>query len=205
MSFFQLAVLWFRNRVLRDRSARWDHQYATGRWDKLRTPAEEARFDATARLLTRHARGGHVLEIGCGEALLQQRLMAGDYRSWLGVDISAVAIGRAQAFAGPRVRYVVADMDTLDSDGRFDAIVFTESIYYSADCRRLLRRYAGYLNPTGVFIVSIFRTRRSAAVWADIRAEAATRDAIGTTNELGTWDCEVLAPKAAPMAPERPA
>lgn len=194
MTWFQLSVLWFRNRVLRDRAARWDHQYVTGRWEKLKTPAEQARFDATARLLTRYVPSGHVLEIGCGEALLQQRLTPDDYRSWLGADISTVAIARAQAFANERVQYVVADMEIFDPGRKFDAIVFTESIYYSSDCGRLLRRYAGFLNPPGVFLVSIFRTKRSDRVWAELHAQTVTLDTITTRNELGTWDCEVLDP-----------
>ena len=192
MSFLQLAGLWFRSRILRDRAARWNHQYAVGRWDKLKVPEEQARFAATARLLVRHVPPGRVLEIGCGEALLQQRLKPTDYRSWLGADISGIAIQRAQAFAREHVHYVVADMETMNPVGRFDAIVFTESIYYSADCARLLRRFSRFLNPKGLFVVSIFRTKRSPRVWAAIHAVAGVVDTAVTTNDLGTWDCEVL-------------
>ena len=86
LSFFQLAALWFRSRILRDRAARWYHQYALGLWDKLRLPEEQAPFIATALLLTRHVPPGRVLEIGCGEVLLQQQLNAADYLDWVGVD-----------------------------------------------------------------------------------------------------------------------
>jgi hypothetical protein len=34
-------------------------------------------------------------------------------------------------------------------------------------------------------------------MWADLHVETAARDAIVTTNELGTRNCEVLAPKEA--------
>ena len=200
MSPVQLTILWFHSRVFRDRAARWNHQYATGRWDKLKIPAEQARFDATARLIIRHAPGGRILEIGCGEALLQQRLAPADYQSWTGVDISAVAIARTRAFNSERVRYVAADMETYDPGDKFDAIVFTESIYYSPDARRLLRRYASFLKTGGIFIVSIFRTKRSDRIWAGLHAETVLLDAITTANELGAWDCEVLDPNEAPSA-----
>ena len=198
MPSLQLIFLWLRGRLFRDRSARWDHMYATGRWEYLKTPAEQARFDATARLLTRHGPPGRVLEIGCGEAVLQPQLDPADYLSWVGVDISDVAIQRAQAFANENVRYLLADMETMDPGGKFDAILFTESIYYAVNCAQLLQRYARFLNPDGVFIVSICRTKRSDKIWADIHSvttvidAAVTRDDTVTDSALNTWDCEVL-------------
>jgi 2-polyprenyl-3-methyl-5-hydroxy-6-metoxy-1,4-benzoquinol methylase len=195
MSSLQLAFLWFRGRVCRERAARWNHQYASGRWEKLKIPAEQARFDTTARLLARHGPPGHVLEIGCGEALLQQRVPSDDYRTWLGVDISAVAIARAQAFANERVHYLAGDMETFDRDASFDVIIFPESIYYSPDPQGLLERYVSFLKPNGRFIVSIFRTKRSDRIWAGLHSITRTVDALATTNELGSWDCEVLVPK----------
>jgi SAM-dependent methyltransferase len=189
-----MLSLWFRSRVLHDRAARWNYQYATGKWDQLKN--EQARLATTALLLIRHLPPGRVLEIGCGEALLQQQINPADYLGWLGVDISDLAIRKAQAFATDRVRYLTADMETFDPGGQFDAIVFTESIYYSASPGRLLRRYARFLNPGGVFIISIFRTKRSDAIWTEIHAEAAAFDGGTTTSELGTWHCEALRPRA---------
>lgn len=192
MSWLNSTVSWFKRRVLRNQSERWDHQYTTGRWEKLKSPTEQARFDACASFLRRHAPAGRVLEIGCGEALLQQRLAPTDYASWLGADISAVAIAHAQKFATERVRYVVADMTRFAPAGPFDAIVFPESIYYVPQRAALLQRYARLLAADGVFIISIFTTKRSAAVWEEIHAVAETIDSSVTTNELGTWHCEVL-------------
>ncbi|MDP1581366.1 MAG: class I SAM-dependent methyltransferase [Candidatus Didemnitutus sp.] len=191
---FKLILLWFRGRILRNRAALWNYQYAVGRWEKLKASPEEARLEATAHLLRRHVPAGRVLEIGCGEALLQQRLRPEDYREWLGVDISEVAIQRAQAFAGPNVRYLAADMETLDPDGKFDAIVFTESIYAVPDRVKLLRRYTHFLSPAGLFIVSICRSKRGPQYWSEIHQVTAMIDAITTTNERGIWDCEVLRP-----------
>ncbi|MBI4623750.1 MAG: class I SAM-dependent methyltransferase [Verrucomicrobia bacterium] len=192
MTFFQSIRAWFRRKILRDRAERWNHQYAIGRWEVLKAPAEYARFDACIALLRRHAAGGRLLEIGCGEALLQRRLAPGDYQRLVGVDISAVAIGRAQAFADHRVRYLVADMQKLELDETFDAVIFTESINYVPRRHQLLRNYARFLNEGGVFIVSIYRNKRSAGIWTEIHSVAAPIDRATTTNEVGAWDCEVL-------------
>lgn len=185
---------WFRREIFRDRAARWDHQYASGRWDLLKAPQEAARLDACAALLRRHAPGGRLLEIGCGEALLQQRLGPEDFSRFVGVDISAVAIARAQGIAAgdPRTTYLVADMRELELNEKFDAVIFTESIYYVPDCTAVLHRYARCLDEGGAFVVSIFQNKRSAEVWAQIHAATILVDRTATTNTAGTWDCEVL-------------
>ena len=133
-----------------------------------------------------------MLEIGCGEALLQRRLVPNDYRRLVGVDISDVAINRAQVFADNRVRYLVADMQDLELDEKFDAIIFTESIYYHPRPHQLLQRYARFLDKGGVFIISIFRNKGSARTWTKIHSVAAPIDDATATNEAGVWDCEVL-------------
>ncbi len=185
-------ISWFKRRILQDQRERWNHQYASGLWEKLKAPAEHARLAACADLLRRHAPRGDILEIGSGEALLQRHLKPEDYAHWFGVDLSDVAIARAQAFASERMRYVAADMNAFEPGDKFHAIVFPESIYYATDRASLLQRYAGYLYPGGVFIISIFTTKRSAAIWAEIHAVTETIDARATTNEMGTWRCEVL-------------
>lgn len=192
MTMLQTLLSWFKRRVLRDQRERWNHQYTEGRWEKLKAPAEQARFDLCAALLRRHAPGGSVLELGCGEGILESRLAPGDYARWLGVDLSEVAIARAQPRANDRVRYVAADMRSFDPGGTFDAIVFSESIYCVPQPGLVLERYDTFLNPGGMLIVSIFTTKRSDAVWEELHAGATVVDSRVTTNELGTWVCEVL-------------
>ena len=192
MTALQSFRAWFRRKILRNRAARWDHQYRVGRWDGLKAPVENARLDACVALVRRHAPGGRLLEIGCGEALLQRRLASDDYRRLVGVDLSEVAISRAQVFANSRVSYLVADMRDFEPAEKFDAVVFTESIYYDPHPDHLLRNYGRFLGEGGGFIVSIFRNKGSTAVWAKLHAMAAVVDGITTTNEAGVWDCEVL-------------
>jgi ubiquinone/menaquinone biosynthesis C-methylase UbiE len=83
-------------------------------------------------------------------------------------------------------------MCTFDPQESFDAIVFSESIYYVPQPGAVLERYNRFLSPGGVLLVSIFATKRSAAVWAELHAVADSIDSRTTTNELGTWVCEVL-------------
>lgn len=183
---------WFRREILRRRSDRWNHQYATGQWEGLKAPLEQARFETCIALLRRHAAGGDLLEIGCGEGLLLQRLSPNDYRQFVGVDISEVAIQRATGLANPRANFLVADMRQLELEQKFDAVIFTESIYYVSRCDELLRRYTRFLREHGVFVVSVFNNRGSQGVWDQIHVAARPIERATTTNAAGTWDCEVL-------------
>jgi SAM-dependent methyltransferase len=185
-------VSWFSRWVLRDPGAHWDHQYRRGQGEKLKSPAELARLDACADLLRCHANGGCILEIGSGEGLLQRQLQPNDYASWLGIDVSGVAVARAQEFAGDRVHYCTGDMNHFCPDEKFDAIVFPGSIYYALDAGQVLQRYAPYLRKGGVFIVSLFATSQSVMIWRELHALTKLVDARVTNNELGRWDCEVL-------------
>lgn len=96
------------------------------------------------------------------------------------------------------MRYLVADMETFVPEGRFNAIVFAESVYYSPNCAQLLRRYSPLLTTNGCFIVSIFRTKRSNRIQQLVHSVTTVVDAITTVNEIGTWDCEVLRPLPQP-------
>ncbi|MEY4938709.1 MAG: hypothetical protein RIQ93_444 [Verrucomicrobiota bacterium] len=192
MASFKSLRAWFARAVLRNRAARWNHEYSVGHWAGLQTAAETPRLDACVALLRRHAPGGRLLEIGCGEALLQRRLTPDDYQRLVGVDIAEVAISRAQAFASSRVQYLVADMQALQLAEKFDAVIFSESIYYAARPGEVLRSYGRFLDGDGVLIISIFRNKGSDRVWTQIHAEATRVDSVTTTNQEGTWDCEVL-------------
>jgi SAM-dependent methyltransferase len=189
---FHSLLSWFKRRILRDQNERWNYQYAHGKWEQLKNPVETARLIACAGLLRLHSPGGRVLEIGCGEAILLRHLDPGDYASWLGVDISDVAIARAQAFSSNRARFVAGDMQTFELTESYDAIIFTESIYYVPERAALLQRYAKHLKAGGVFVISAFEAKDSAAVWREIHSVATTLDSATTKNEHGTWVCEVL-------------
>jgi 2-polyprenyl-3-methyl-5-hydroxy-6-metoxy-1,4-benzoquinol methylase len=136
-----------------------------------------------------------VLELGCGEGLLQQRIAPDDYLTWLGVDISEVTIDRAQTYATERVAYRTGDMEHLELAEKFDAIIFSESLSYLENRDRILERYGRWLSPDGIFIISIFNAKESPAIWEEIHRAARPFDAIKSANEVGSWLCEALRPQ----------
>jgi ubiquinone/menaquinone biosynthesis C-methylase UbiE len=100
--------------------------------------------------------GMRVLDIGCGVGDVS--LLAGDLVApagrVLGIDRSAEAIRtakrRAAALGRDDVDFTVADLDALDIEGRFDAVIGRLVLIYLPDPAATLRRLRDLLRPGGV-------------------------------------------------------
>ena len=108
-----------------------DTEYRGGNWDYLAEDLELPRFSVVAGYCVRHAEGGRILEIGCGEGLLPERIGTSRYARYVGVDISSVAIERAKAKRHPNAKFVAEDASDFDPDAQFDLIVFNEVLEYA--------------------------------------------------------------------------
>jgi SAM-dependent methyltransferase len=181
-------------------------QYRKGKWDYLWSLSEFARFSVVAGYCRLLRPGGSVLEVGCGEGVLQDRMDQSSYRKYVGIDLSDDAIQRAQArvqstAASGRllpVTFVVANALAYVPAETFDVIVFNESLEYFTDPVAAVRRYEGFLTGDGIFIVSIFRgpdTMRWKRIWRRLAHVYTTDDSTSVTNKSGmTWDIRVLSP-----------
>jgi len=111
--------------------------------------AEQApRYQHIARLVTKGSQR-HVLDVGCGEAVL--RTFLPPHLPYLGIEPSAKA---------PQSRKGIANATAEDfgpGGNRWDCIVFNEVLYYSRDPLYLLRKYAQFLFPDGKIIISIYQ------------------------------------------------
>ena len=140
-------------------AAEWDRDYRAGRWSYLGAPKEQARL-AVAALYVKLFGGPRVLDIGCGSGQLFALLDPRRTTRYTGVDFSSAAI-EAVAFADAKAQFIVASAEafTPPEHARYDAILFNEVVYFLADPLAELARYAGFLAPGGVVIVSITRAR----------------------------------------------
>jgi len=122
-------------------------------------PYEIARIEALDAALGA-APLGKVLELGCAEGHLTERLArrAGEL---LALDISALAVERARKRA-PSARFAEGDLLVWEPGGAapFDAIVVAEVLYYldrpgvRTEFRALFPRVAGWLKPGGRLVMS---------------------------------------------------
>ena len=185
-----------RRSLFRSSRERWNYDYRRGQWEGLKGDLEVPRLEAVAKTLTKYTAKPRVLEIGCGEALVQQRLHQDDYSRWVGVDLSDVIIEKAQRFASPAVEYVAADMREFQTTERFDAILFTESLNYVKKCDRVIERYFSFLDPNGVIIVSLFEQTKSPVIWKEVDSILRVLETVVTENKRGKWLCKVLRPRS---------
>ncbi|MBB4287766.1 class I SAM-dependent methyltransferase [Roseospira goensis] len=147
----------------------WDEAYRADAFARLHGLREAPRYGIIAAWL-RHVvpDDGHVLDAGCGEAaLFRHALRDRPGVAYTGFDLSQVALDTARAIIGPaaadRVRLIrtgLADFAPPDGAQRFDAVVVTEVLSYSAESVSWLDRYRAWLTPEGAMVITMQRPRR---------------------------------------------
>jgi SAM-dependent methyltransferase len=173
--------------------ATWQREYQSGHWEFLRGLDQYPRYCVLAGYARAFAPAGCVLDIGCGNGVLE-RALSDHCSQYVGIDLSENALAAAVKLAGPRATFVHADALTWNPIDTVDVIVFNEVLYYFQDPVSVLRRYENYLRPGGVFLVSIYWRRGSTyAIWSRIARQYnclhETRIQSGPT---GSWVVRVL-------------
>ena len=192
-------------RLLRDSSdfvmpgstPKLDDEYRRGRWDYLAGRDEEPRYQALASYCLR--KGGAVLDLGCGEGLLLGWIRSDTLRSYVGIDLSPVAIERAwQRFPASEEidsdqssetrahELEAADIAEYIPRQTFDSIVFNEVLYYFNKPDQLLSRYAAYLKPDGLFLISLWDCPEAKVVWRKLKSSIVRIDETTVRNDIGT-------------------
>ncbi len=136
-------------------SGRWEPEYQQGGWDWLWNAEEAVHHHVIAAYSKALAGRAAILDLGCGEGVLQDALRGVGYARYVGVDLSETAIGRAARSADARTRFMVGNAETFETAERFDLIIFNECLYYLDDPPTLLARLAGLLEADGAFVVSM--------------------------------------------------
>jgi len=146
----------------------WDQEYSTSKWNFN----DNTRDDFVYPYLEKWARKGSVLDLGCGSGNTSNELADSAYTSYLGVDISDVALARArrrteQSGRTSKNKFVQGELLSYIPPQRFDVILFRESMYHVplGKVKAVLDHYANYLTPEGVIIVRMSKTENSKPKW----------------------------------------
>jgi 2-polyprenyl-3-methyl-5-hydroxy-6-metoxy-1,4-benzoquinol methylase len=135
----------------------WEEQYRSGHWSFLREVDQMARYDVIAGYIeSLMSRDASVLDVGCGEGLLLDRLRVAPYSRFVGIDISPTAVEQAREKRLPRSVFLCADAADFVVDEDFDVIIFNEVLYYFPDPLALTRKYYRRLKPDGLLITSFY-------------------------------------------------
>ena len=173
----------------------WDREYRDGAWNYL------SGIDSVAGLAAvmgycQHLAPRTILDAGCGEGLLAEKLRLLDHDYYLGLDISQEAVTRATRKLGNmRTEFAIADLHRFQSGRRFDAIIFNQSLYYLSDPAAVLTRYAAMLNPDGHFIISMVDQPRTRTLWPLVEKALQTRDMMDTRQGEGRVITKLLVPR----------
>ncbi|MGP9813838.1 class I SAM-dependent methyltransferase [Rhodopseudomonas sp. NSM] len=171
----------------------WDAEYGDGRWNYIGQLHENSRYWAIIGYMDAFRRDGEYLDVGCGDGVLFRRFRALGYQRYVGIDISDVAIEKLAPHQDDRTIFAQADGNVHEPEGRFDVVVFNESLYYLRDPIRSLERYAQSLKPGGCIIVSTYTaSRRSRAVLREAKRAFEVVDEAQTTQGLNSWLCTVF-------------
>lgn len=133
----------------------YDHTY----YEELRPDTgmadlvDRARDRLVARLVSRLASPGALLDVGCGRGDLLARF--GDAWELHGVELSEEGLDRARARV-PGARLAAADIqESLPFDGPFDAITMVNVLEHLERPDDALARLAGVQQPGGVLVVHL--------------------------------------------------
>jgi 2-polyprenyl-3-methyl-5-hydroxy-6-metoxy-1,4-benzoquinol methylase len=183
----------WKTRIVGARKRMWDSQYASGFGHQSNLPQEQEHHQTLVDFMVSAHKNKTILDVGCGEGVLLDYLDRCGYQKYVGIDFSDVALRNASKRANSKVSFVSGLAETFVPEGQFDSIVFDESLYYFEDPLQVIRRYARYLTPDGVMLVSLFtKTGRIKLLAAEIsKGFGVTRNA-SVTNGTGTWECSML-------------
>ncbi|MDQ5822901.1 MAG: class I SAM-dependent methyltransferase [Chloroflexota bacterium] len=175
-----------------------DAQYAAGDLDFLYSIDEIAHHMIILGYIHYARRPPSILDVGCGQGRLFELLKNFRFKSYLGIDVSRVAIGRTRSLARKKARFEVANFEEWQPSKRFNMIIFNESLYYAARPLEVLVRYSRWLTRGGSIIVSMWRCSQNMAIWQDIHREFKVANAHTVENRRGQiWDIELLRPRNA--------
>jgi 2-polyprenyl-3-methyl-5-hydroxy-6-metoxy-1,4-benzoquinol methylase len=136
----------------------WDRQFSSGVWDYFETvPVERMRMATIGNVITRmygSPANASILDVGCAEGLLSDYLTPEQKKNYIGMDISKVAIHRAEKHRGPPMQWVIGITHQYTPPKFLDFIVFAEVLYY-VDHEKILKQYENYLTENGKIIVSL--------------------------------------------------
>jgi SAM-dependent methyltransferase len=136
----------------------WDREYAEEKW----AFAYNTVGDPVYSFLEKYAAKGSILDIGCGSGNTANELDNDAFKSYVGVDISEAALAKAAKRSREngrenKTRFERSDFFSYLPNGRFDVVLFRESMYHVPipKIHPVLEKYSLALKQNGVFIVRL--------------------------------------------------
>ncbi len=182
-----------------------EHCFSTDRWDDswsqgydLNNAHEDARYGTLIALMHRRQSDGPILDVGCGDGLLEEQYRRVSNVQIVAFDYSAVAIERAKARCLPDVDFLCLDGRTFRPQQRFSVVVLNESLYYVEDYMGMMEVLSGALTADGVFVVSMHDTQITKRIWRNLQRSYVLLHGVTLTDERTgcLWHIRLLRPRS---------
>jgi len=144
----------------------WEETFQRNVWDYLGEVGETPRYAVVAGYIHKLLPRGRILDVGCGEGVLLDYLDP-ERIDYSGFDISPTAVTRARRI-NVDAKITVGSMDDFKpaENETYEIIVFNESLQSVRQPIETLRRFFGFLTPSGHIIISLFHNRNPESVGA---------------------------------------
>lgn len=142
------------------RKHRWNRQYKSGRWEKLKSTRESGRYKTIVTFSELYGnKNPDILDLGSGEGVLLDYYNTDSISSFHGIDFSSVSIEKANSSNRAKATFSCEDLHDYKPTSNYDIIVFNEAFYYIHESKKqdVLDTIKKHLKPNGIIIVSIFR------------------------------------------------
>jgi 2-polyprenyl-3-methyl-5-hydroxy-6-metoxy-1,4-benzoquinol methylase len=140
----------------------WELQHRARIWETTDRIPRRTMIDHVAKL----ARGGVVIEHGCGDGFLASTMPPGSFSYWAGYDVSAAAVRHAKARGTPHTFFAACAMqDWSAAASSADLIIAEECVYYlsATEIPQFIGRCMAALKPAGVLLITVHDKRKHAA------------------------------------------
>jgi SAM-dependent methyltransferase len=134
----------------------WNKEFSGSKWGFI----DNTVGDCVYPHLERYLQNGSILDLGCGPGNTANELAPAAYQTYVGVDISEAALGKAirrskESGRADKNRFVRDDFLNYVPNRQFDVILFRESMYHVplGKVKTTLDRFSKYLKNGGVLVV----------------------------------------------------
>jgi SAM-dependent methyltransferase len=174
---------------------RWNDSWSHG-YD-LNNAHEDARYGTLIALIRRHEGNGPLLDVGCGDGLLEEQYRKVSSVQIVAFDYSAAAIDRAKARRLPDVDFFCADSRTFRPQQRFSVVLLNESLYYVEEYLGMMENLSQALTADGVFVVSMHDARITRRIWKNVQRSYTLLHGVTLKDEPTgcSWHIRLLRPR----------
>ncbi len=170
----------------------WEQGYEGGKWDYLNQLKELAHYSILIGYINYYKYNGAVLDVGCGEGILFDRMRSHSYSRYVGLDISQTALDHASKKKTQNSVFIKTAIQDYKSEENFDVIIFNEVLYYFESPLQIVKHYDSFLKDDGIFIISMFCSKEQPKFWKELDSVYIPLDETKVSNKYGTsWIIKV--------------